>query len=99
MDSQELRDILEHNVVTSNSFHGVYARDTLPPLTVPGSFIVNTEVKSEPGEHWCTIWRNTEEESRALQWEIEFWDSLGKPPSEYGFRFSVGVGDAPLRIV
>ena len=98
MDTQELTEIMGHNAVTRDSFHGVYARDTLPPLTVAGSYAVNTDLEAQVGAHWCAIWRNTELETETLECEVQFWDSLGKAPTDYQIRLSIAEHE-PFRVV
>jgi hypothetical protein len=98
MDTQEINEILGENVVTRDRFHGVFARDTLPELSDGGSYAVNTDIEAESGSHWCAIWRNAETETETLECEVEFWDSLGRAPKEYEFRFSL-AGHTPFRLV
>lgn len=54
-------------------FRGVYARDNLPKkFRRPAAFVVNTDSKSERGEHWVAIFVDKS--------GLEYFDPLGFPP-------------------
>ena len=62
-------------------FAGFSAPDTgIPRIKkFPALFILNTDVSSGPGRHWCTA---TFFKNRVC----EFFDPLGNPPEFYNFR-------------
>lgn len=54
-------------------FRGVYSRDNLPTkFKKPAAFVVNTDSKSERGEHWIAIFIDKN--------RLEYFDPLGFPP-------------------
>jgi hypothetical protein len=98
MDAHELNHVLSRCPTTRDRFHGVYARNTLPPVLDEGAYVVNTDVVSSPGIHWCAVWRNASCETERLDYDAEFWDSLGKGPHAYKIRLT-GAADGPrLRV-
>jgi hypothetical protein len=69
--------ILSHDSVTKKSFLGVFARDELPVIKrFPACFVVNTDVRSRPGQHWLAFYFDQRE-------QCFFFDSYGMPPSFY----------------
>lgn len=61
----------------------VCAADQLPDAInkLPCGFIVNTDVHSKPGRHWCAIFLDEKGNG-------EFFDSLGMQPNHYSYFFS-----------
>lgn len=85
MDSGRISQLAQQNSVLRHVWRGAYARDTFPqgPL-VAGAYVINTDVSSGAGEHWVSVSKSGEgDESR-----VDFFDSLGRPPSFYGMRFN-----------
>lgn len=76
MDTVQLWYALSSNPVTSHYFAGVYARDRIPYLKMNDLVVCNTDIASEPGEHWVVLFRVKSD-------EVEFFDSLGKPFEHY----------------
>jgi hypothetical protein len=55
--------ILSHDSVTKKSFLGVFARDELPIIkNFPACFVVNTDVRSRPGQHWLAFYFDQREQ-------------------------------------
>jgi hypothetical protein len=70
MNSREVEDLLS-NV---RMFVGVYSRDTMPNTNHrPIAFVVNTDSKTEPGEHWNAV-------VLLPGGFAEFFNSFGFPP-------------------
>ena len=67
-------------------FKGVYPKDQLPTVEYPGSYVVNTDPSTAPGEHWVAMFFNNPRSA-------EFFDSYCLHPIVYGltdfFRFSL----------
>ncbi len=63
-----------------NCLIGVYARNKLPCKvnTRPSAVIVNTDPHGQPGEHWITIYLNTDG-------SVDYFDSFGLPPLHVDF--------------
>lgn len=81
MDTLELQYILDHDRWLSSLHAKVCARDQLPTLK-PGhvkAYIVNTDISSEPGEHWVAIFFK---DHKAI-----YFDSYGLPPIPEWKRF------------
>jgi len=72
MDTHELNHVLSRCPTTRDRFHGVYARDTLPLVLDEGAYVVNTDLASSPGLHWCAVWRNAPCQTEKLPYEAEF---------------------------
>lgn len=51
----------------------------LPHAEDEALYIVNTDVQSGQGEHWCVV-------ARIGGGGIEFWDPYGSPPEVYGLH-------------
>jgi len=63
-----------------NCLIGVYARDKLPRYVNqrPAALIVNIDRQDQPGEHWVTIYFNT-------NGTVDYFDSFGLPPLHVDF--------------
>ena len=65
---------------TRQQYAGVVSRDQLKiPRKRPSFLISNTDVSSGPGKHWVVFYF-------PKKGKQEFFDSLGKPLSFYGFK-------------
>ena len=68
-------------------------KDQLPTVECPGSYVVNTDPSTTPGEHWVVMFFNN-------QRSAEFFDSYRLHPIVYGltdfFRFSLLILDLQL---
>lgn len=69
--------------LAGSKFCGVYAENTLPRRlkTYPCGFVVNTDPKSRPGQHWVAFYFSSPEKG-------EFFDSYGYPPEFYSPHFT-----------
>lgn len=81
MDSNDIRKILRAKCRTT--FVGVYASDRLParlPARRPILLVANTDPHFKPGQHWIAIYFGRDNRG-------EYFDSLGRPPSEIFRRY------------
>lgn len=70
--------ILEKDKFTRPIFLGAFAKDELPrPPPLPSCFIINTDPRSKPGEHWLAVYFNK-------RGYADFFDSYGNPPHYFG---------------
>ena len=80
MNTSEINHVLSTNPVTKKFFNGVYPKDWLEIISEkPKLIICNTDASDKSGKHWILIFFNNE--------EVDFFDSLGNKPSQYGFEF------------
>ena len=77
MDTLQIERILKNDSYAEKIFKGVYPKDQLPTVEYPGSYIVNTDPNTSPGEHWVAMFFNN---PRSAQ----FFDSYGLLPIVYG---------------
>lgn len=79
MNGEDLHYIVESNPCIRQIVKGVFSRTTLPvhEIQYPSAYIVNTDERDGPGEHWVAIVLNNK--SRGV-----FFDSFGRPPEFYG---------------
>jgi hypothetical protein len=81
MNTDQIRNALQANPITSPSFRGVFAADTIQTLDpLPGSCVVNTDSSNEPGRHWIAVFQTSAD-------IVEIFDSFGKDLSFYGIDF------------
>ena len=80
MYEQTIEKILKKDPETKKYFIGVFARDELPEeLTYPCCFVLNTQNRSEKGEHWLAFCYN----SKRICY---FFDSYGLSPYYYNLN-------------
>ena len=77
MDTLQIERILKNDSCAKKIFKGVYPKDQLPTVEYPGSYVVNTDPSTSPGEHWVAMFFNN-------QRSAEFFDSYGLHPIVYG---------------
>lgn len=77
MNTSQLECVIRCDEVLSTHVLGVFAADHIPKQwnKYPFGFIVNTDVHSLPGEHWCAVCSKT-------PGRIGFFDSYGRPPRD-----------------
>ena len=80
MNEGEIRLIMKTDFFLKNECWGVFARDEVPNTLLPGGYVINTEDRGEPGQHWIAIWVNK---------TVEFMDSFGFKPEHYGWHFNL----------
>lgn len=83
MEAGQIRSILHRHVNLLEDVRGVFARNQLPNNLPPGGYVVNTDNADGAGIHWIALW--------ALDDAVEFMDSLGLPPEQYGWTFTRSV--------
>ena len=78
MYEDTIEEILEKDLKTKKCFLGAFAKDEIPTKinSFPCCFIINTENRSEPGEHWLAVYINNQKIA-------QFFYSYGLPPSYY----------------
>ena len=76
-DTIQIERILEKDSYTKKIFKGVYPKDLLPTVEYPGSYVLNTNPSSSPGEHWVGV-HFTDVGS------AEYFDSYGLHPIVHG---------------
>ena len=80
MNTSEINYILSNDCVTQKYFDGVYAKDVLKEIKdKPKLIICNTDTSKGEGIHWVLLFFNEK--------DVEFFDSLGKKPSDSGNEF------------
>ena len=80
MNSIQLNKILTTNQSTKSNFKGVFARDELPKIeSYPASFILNTEKRSHPGQHWIAFYFDEKK-------NCNFFDSYGNNPDFFKLK-------------
>ena len=90
MDTIDLTLILTRLFTNSQTnFLGVVASDRKPSLRsvttfAPCCYVLNIDPKSEPGTHWVAIYHPTPQ-------HVEFFDSYGSHPSDYGIYFDASL--------
>ena len=75
MDSIKMAALMTSDPVAKRYFVGVYARDDLPSYlpAYPAALICNTDDASGPGEHWVSMFFDTDGHA-------DYYDPLGLPP-------------------
>ena len=81
MNGIEIEAILKSNKRTSKIFKGVFPSDEIPKqkITYPSAFIVNTDEKNKPGEHWVAFYFSSKNRLP------EYFDSYGFFPLKLSF--------------
>ncbi len=70
--------ILKSDEFSNHIFKHVLPRDMLPPsVNYPSAYVVNTQGKKHPGEHWLAYYYNEDG-------NCDFFDSFGFSPILYG---------------
>ena len=85
MNSLQIDRILKSHYATRKGFLGCFAADQLSKLNLeekkfPCSLIANTDISSQPGEHWVSMYLISST-------SIEYFDSLAENPEEYIKKF------------
>lgn len=77
METTQLQCMIECDPVLQHRVLDVYAADMLPIKTPspPYGFIVNTDVHSKQGQHWCAFYCET-------KGHFDFFDSYGRRPAK-----------------
>ena len=86
MNTEELTHLLKHLVAHSRAlFLGVFASDKHHTLNsfqslVPICYVTNNDPPAKGGSHWNSFFQ-------ARPNRLEFYDSYGRQPCEFGFSF------------
>jgi hypothetical protein len=78
MFEKTIEEIIKKDQVLNKIFLGCLARDEIPSkiISYPSCFIMNTQKRSNTGEHWLALFYDTNKIAY-------FFDSYGMPPSFY----------------
>jgi hypothetical protein len=79
MDEGQLKTAIGRDPYLKRFSWGVFARDELPRDLFPGAYLVNTQDRGTPGQHWFALFVTED----GL---VEFADSLGRKPTDYKIR-------------
>lgn len=78
MNSYSILKILSREHQTAKYFVGVFPSDKIPHIkTFPAALVINADKHTERGSHWLAIFIEDQE-------TLEFFDSYGLPPDNYG---------------
>lgn len=82
MNASQLQCCIDCDPVLKSNVVGVFAADQLPRILSkhPSGFIVNTDISSKPGQHWCSFYI----EKTGI---VEFFDSYGRSAQYYSDYF------------
>jgi hypothetical protein len=73
-------EILNKDPDTKKIYLGSFAFDERPSQpTYPSCFILNTDIRTKPGQHWLAFFYNK-------KGFCDFFDSYAKPPSYYNLQ-------------
>ena len=57
MNTIEISEYLNRDLICSNIFYGVYPANKIPKLrSLPALIVCNTDIISMPGEHWIVLY-------------------------------------------
>ena len=80
MNTLQINKIMEKNKYTNKIYLGTFARDELPhKISYPSAFILNTQPRSQTGEHWLAIYFDKNKNGI-------FFDSYGKSASSFKLK-------------
>ena len=83
MNTSELLCCIQCDPILKQNHVQVYAANCIPKFIGHGAFIVNTDVDTKPGMHWCAMYFSD-------SGHAEYWDSYGLPPQNHYFRTAIG---------
>jgi hypothetical protein len=83
MNSEDICSVIRRRVSLRRKFIGVFAKNEVPrlplaPSRYPVCFVINTDKRGEPGEHWVAVYYLSPANG-------EFFDSFGNSPLLLGF--------------
>ena len=85
MNGDEIFSLIAKDTVLKSCFIGVFAANELPNYIPTGKgLIVNCCKRTLPGQHWLTIYQSSSK-------KVEFFDSYGRKPSDYGIKIKTGM--------
>lgn len=84
MNGDEIFSLIAKDAVLKSCFIGVFAANELPSYLPTGKgLIVNCCKRTLPGQHWLAIYQSSSN-------KVEFFDSFGRKPSDYGIKITSG---------
>jgi len=86
MNSLQMEKALLVDKMCKDIFVGVFAADKLPDKEYPGIYIANTDVASQPGQHWVAFYCEKPDTT-------EVFDSYGYNPAVYSLFLKTWIGD------
>ncbi len=90
MDEEQLRKSIRNDPHMNDVVWGVFARNELPTCLLPGGYVVNSEDRGSPGQHWMCVYV-------AEDGQVEFMDSLGRKPTDYKLNLRCTYYSAPVQ--
>ena len=70
MNTIEISEYLNRDLICSKNFYGVYPANKIPKLrSLPALIVCNTDTSSRPGDHWIVLY--VDENRRG-----EYFDSI-----------------------
>ena len=76
----QIKQEIQMDAFSKNSFLGVFAKDSLPKISIyPSSLVLNTDTLDGPGEHWLAIYFDKNK-------NCTFFDSFGRRPESFGLE-------------
>ena len=82
MNTSELLCCIQCDPVLKKNHVSMYAANQIPKYIQQGAFIVNTDVDTKPGTHWCAMYFSG-------SGQAEYWDSYGLPPQNHYFQTAI----------
>ena len=79
MNTLQIERLLKKDLKSKTIFKKVCALDQLEKPTFPSAYVINSDLSSEPGEHWVAVY--FDKRSRG-----EYFDSCGLPPTLVGLE-------------
>ena len=77
MDTIQLSRILNTDPFVRKRFGKVCARDQLPKRALRRSYVINTDVIKNPGQHWVCVYFDIQDDGCVIG---EYFDSYGRYP-------------------
>ena len=79
MNTQQIEQILKKDSQTKKIFKKVCALDQLKTPSYPSAYVINSDPKNRPGEHWVAVYFDRCGRG-------EYFDSYGLPPDLLGLN-------------
>ena len=77
MNTNEISEYLNRNLICRKIFNGVYPATKIPKLgSLPALIVCNTDTSNGPGEHWMEIYVDE-------KYREEYFDSTGRFPTKW----------------
>ena len=79
MNTLQIKRLLKKDLKSKTIFEKVGALDQLEKPTFPSAYVINSDLSSEPGEHWVAIYFDK-------RGQAEYFDSYGLSPILVGLK-------------